>query len=42
MVLVVEPHRHEWVFIGKGKEGALYIKNMVLGEAVYNEKRISV
>ncbi|KAM1054680.1 hypothetical protein ACFX2I_002004 [Malus domestica] len=40
--VVVEPHRHEGVFIGKGKEDALVTKNLVPGEAVYNEKRISV
>ncbi|KAL2546812.1 Mediator of RNA polymerase II transcription subunit 36a [Forsythia ovata] len=40
--VVVEPHRHEGVFIAKGKEDALCTKNMVPGEAVYNEKRISV
>ncbi|KAI6672376.1 hypothetical protein NL676_000282 [Syzygium grande] len=40
--VVVEPHRHEGVFIAKGKEDALVTKNMVPGEAVYNEKRVSV
>ncbi|KAI3784015.1 hypothetical protein L1987_43106 [Smallanthus sonchifolius] len=40
--VVVDPHRHEGVFIVKGKEDALCTKNMVPGEAVYNEKRISV
>ncbi len=40
--VVVEPHKHEGVFIAKGKEDALVTKNMVPGEAVYNEKRISV
>ncbi|CAN1267477.1 rRNA 2'-O-methyltransferase fibrillarin [Linum perenne] len=40
--VVVEPHRHEGVFIAKGKEDALVTKNFVPGEAVYNEKRISV
>ncbi|KAI6695869.1 hypothetical protein NL676_023579 [Syzygium grande] len=40
--VVVEPHRHEGVFIAKGKEDALVTKNMVPGEAVCNEKRISV
>ena len=34
--VVVEPHRHEGVFIAKGKEDALCTKNMVPGEAVYN------
>ncbi|GAB4858301.1 fibrillarin [Ancistrocladus abbreviatus] len=40
--VVVEPHRHEGVFIAKGKEDALVTKNMVPGESVYNEKRIAV
>ncbi|KHG02669.1 rRNA 2'-O-methyltransferase fibrillarin 1 -like protein [Gossypium arboreum] len=40
--VIVEPHRHEGVFVAKGKEDALVTKNMVPGEAVYNEKRIAV
>ncbi|KAF6157708.1 hypothetical protein GIB67_037281 [Kingdonia uniflora] len=40
--VIVEPHRHEGVFIAKGKEDALVTKNMVPGEAVYGEKRISI
>ncbi|KAM4633731.1 rRNA 2'-O-methyltransferase fibrillarin [Polymixia lowei] len=40
--VLVEPHRHEGVFICRGKEDALVTKNMVLGESVYGEKRISV
>uniref|UniRef100_A0A2P2LHY6 Mediator of RNA polymerase II transcription subunit 36a n=1 Tax=Rhizophora mucronata TaxID=61149 RepID=A0A2P2LHY6_RHIMU len=40
--VVIEPHRHEGVFVAKGKEDALVTKNRVPGEAVYNEKRISV
>ncbi|XP_028090787.1 uncharacterized protein LOC114290974 [Camellia sinensis] len=40
--VVAEPHRHEGVFIAKGKEDALCTKNMVPGEAVYSEKRISI
>ncbi|OAY30350.1 rRNA 2'-O-methyltransferase fibrillarin 2 [Manihot esculenta] len=41
--VVVEPHRHEGVFIAKGgKEDALVTKNLVPGEAVYNEKKIAV
>ena len=40
--VVVEPHRHEGVFIARGKEDALVTKNMVVGESVYGEKRISV
>lgn len=40
--VVVEPHRHEGVFISRGKEDALVTLNMVPGESVYGEKRISV
>ncbi|XP_068426166.1 rRNA 2'-O-methyltransferase fibrillarin [Clinocottus analis] len=40
--VVVEPHRHEGVFICRGKEDALVTKNMVVGDSVYGEKRISV
>ncbi|CAN6879775.1 unnamed protein product [Brassica oleracea] len=40
--VIVEPHRHAGVFIAKGKEDALVTKNLVPGESVYNEKRISV
>ncbi|XP_076592966.1 rRNA 2'-O-methyltransferase fibrillarin [Chaetodon auriga] len=40
--VLVEPHRHEGVFISRGKEDALVTKNMVVGESVYGEKRISV
>jgi len=39
--VVVEPHRHEGVFISRGKEDALLTKNMVIGESVYGEKRIA-
>ncbi len=40
--VVIEPHRHEGVFISRGKEDALLTRNMVLGDSVYGEKRISV
>lgn len=40
--VLVEPHRHEGVFVSRGKEDLLVTKNMVPGESVYNEKRISV
>uniref|UniRef100_A0A0D6R5L8 rRNA 2'-O-methyltransferase fibrillarin n=1 Tax=Araucaria cunninghamii TaxID=56994 RepID=A0A0D6R5L8_ARACU len=40
--VVIEPHRHEGVFIAKAKEDALVTKNLVQGESVYGEKRISV
>ncbi|CAD6191556.1 unnamed protein product [Caenorhabditis auriculariae] len=40
--VIVEPHRLEGVFIVKGKEDALASKNMVVGESVYGEKRVSV
>lgn len=40
--VVVQPHRHDGVFVAKGKEDALCTKNLVPGEAVYGEKRVSV
>jgi len=40
--VVIEPHRHEGVFIARGKEDALVTYNMVPGEGVYGEKRVSV
>lgn len=40
--VIVEKHRHEGVFIARGKEDALLTRNMVVGESVYGEKRISV
>jgi len=40
--VIVEKHRLEGVFIARGKEDALVTRNMVEGEAVYGEKRISV
>ena len=39
--MIVEKHRHEGVFIARGKEDALVTRNMVPGESVYGEKRIS-
>jgi len=40
--VIVEPHRFEGAFIVKGKEDALATKNLVIGESVYGEKRVSV
>lgn len=40
--VVVEPHRHEGVFIARGKEDALLTRNLVPGESVYGEKRVTV
>jgi len=42
MKVVIEPHRHEGVFIARGKEDLLVTKNITPGESVYGEKRISV
>ena len=39
---VVEPHRHEGVFIARGKEDVLVTRSSVPGDAVCGEKRISV
>jgi fibrillarin-like rRNA methylase len=40
--VMVEPHRHEGVFICCGKEDAFVTKNLVPGESVCGEKRISI
>lgn len=40
--VIIEKHRLEGVFIARGKEDALVTRNMVEGESVYGEKRISV
>nr|XP_048277823.1 rRNA 2'-O-methyltransferase fibrillarin-like [Myodes glareolus] len=40
--VMVEPHRHEGDFICRGKEDALVTKNLVPGESVYGEKRVSI
>ena len=40
--VIVEPHRHEGIFVARGKEDALCTLNMTPGLAVYGEKRISV
>lgn len=40
---IVEPHeRFQGVYILRGKDDALLTKNLVPGESVYNEKRVSV
>jgi rRNA 2'-O-methyltransferase fibrillarin len=39
---MIEAHRHEGVFIARGKEDALVTRNLVPGVSVYGEKRISV
>jgi len=38
----VVPHRFPGIFIAKGKEDSIVTKNLVPGESVYGEKRISV
>lgn len=40
--VIVEPHRHQGVFIARGKEDALVTQSIVPGEAVYGEKKVSV
>jgi rRNA 2'-O-methyltransferase fibrillarin len=40
--VLVEGHRHEGVFIARGKEDSLVTRNLVPGVSVYGEKRISV
>jgi len=38
----VVPHRHEGIFVAKGKDDAIVTKNMDPGNSVYGEKRIAV
>ena len=40
--MILKPHKHAGVFIAEGKESLLVTKNLVPGEAVYGEKRISI
>ncbi|OAF65552.1 hypothetical protein A3Q56_06735 [Intoshia linei] len=40
--VIVEPHRHKGIFIGKGKEDVLCTKNFAPGNIVYGEKRIQI
>lgn len=40
--VVVEPHRHGGIFIGRGKEDMLLTKNLTPGENVYKEKLVSI
>jgi fibrillarin-like rRNA methylase len=40
--VIVEKHRHEGIFVAKGKEEALLTLNLVPGESVYGEKRIAI
>ncbi|KAI4722770.1 Fibrillarin [Aureobasidium sp. EXF-10727] len=39
---IVEPHRHEGVFVARGKEDMLVTRSMAPGISVYGEKRITV
>jgi rRNA 2'-O-methyltransferase fibrillarin len=40
--VVIQPHeRFEGVYIMRGKDDALLTRNLVPGESVYNEKRVS-
>jgi rRNA 2'-O-methyltransferase fibrillarin len=40
--VMIEPHRFEGVFIAKAKSDLLVTKNLVPGDSVYGEKRISI
>ncbi|KAM5298305.1 LOW QUALITY PROTEIN: RNA 2'-O-methyltransferase FBLL1 [Ctenodactylus gundi] len=42
VVMSVEPHRHEGVFLYRGAEDALVTLNMVSGLSVYGERRVTV
>lgn len=39
---IVEPHRHEGIFISRGLQDTLLTLNLLPGDSVYNEKRITV
>lgn len=39
---MIEPHRHDGVYIARGKEDLLVTKNVAPGESVYGEKRVTV
>ena len=39
---VILPHRHEGIFIARGREDLLVTLNMAPGESVYGEKRIGI
>lgn len=39
---VIEPHRHEGVFIARGREDALVTLNLIPGNTVYGEKKVSI
>merc|ERR1719272_897987 len=38
---VIEPHRFPGVFVSKGRDDSLVTRNLVPGESVYGEKRLS-
>jgi len=40
--VIIEKHRHEGIFVAKGKDATLVTLNLVPGESVYGEKRITV
>ena len=40
--VIIEPHKHEGVFIARSKEDALVTLNSTPGKDVYGEKRIQV
>lgn len=40
--VVVEPHRHDGVYIVRGKEDSLVTRNFCPGKTVYNEKLVKV
>ena len=40
--VIVEEHRHKGIYVVRGKTDVLATRNMIPGESVYGEKRISV
>lgn len=42
VIVVIEKHRHEGVYIARGKEDMLVTLNFTPGETVYGEKKVVV
>merc|ERR1712176_609768 len=40
--VIIEQHRHEGIYISRGKEDAIVTRNLFPGESVYGERRIQV
>merc|ERR1712217_427120 len=40
--IIIEKHRHDGVFIARGKDNALLTRNMAPGKSVYAKKRVNI